>query len=144
MSQQRKGIMPRRAAHTRGGWFGVVPSAAAASLLTTLSFASLCLCSDEPVLVQPFLDGCGLAAQRHVEFAASVEAAGDECLGPCVDVRMLAAGAPGDERPSIPAPARVAAPDWSASDRSNLLPLPAPPRESAGTAGHLVYTILRC
>lgn len=135
----------RRAAHIRGGWFGVVPGAAAASLLATLSFASLCLCSDEHILLQPFAEGCGLAAQRHVEFAPSVEGAGgDACLGPCVDVRVLAAGAPGDERAPVAAPGLVAASPWPVSDRPHLSPLRASFRESRPTAGHLDYTILRC
>jgi hypothetical protein len=134
----------RRSVHARGGWFGVVPGAAAASLLATLSFASLCLCSDEPSVVRASLDGCGASAQRHVDLAASVEAAGDACLGPCLDVRMLAAGVPGDERQPVSAPGLVAATDWMASGRSRHSPLPARPRENSRTPGHLDYTILRC
>jgi len=128
----------------RGGWICVVPGVAIGSLLAMLSFASLCLCSDERMIVQPFLEGCGLAAQERVELVANVEAAGDACLGPCVDVRMLAAGAPGDDRPPVAAAALVAAPHWPASDRSHLASLRARPRDRRRAAEHLDYTILRC
>lgn len=136
--------MLKRSAHARGSWLRVVPSVAAASLLATLSFASLCLCSDEPVLVRPSLEGCGLAAQRYVEVAASADSSGDACLGPCVDVRILVAGAQGDDRPPVAAPATLAAPHWAASDRSLSSPFWLRPRDGRRAAEHLDYTILRC
>lgn len=122
----------------------MVPSVAAVSLLATLSFTSLCLCGDEGFIVQPYLDGCGVAAPQPAELAAGVEAAGDACLGPCVDVRVLAAGAPGDDRPPVVAAAVLAASHWPASDRSLLSPLRLRPRDSRRAAEHLAYTILRC
>jgi hypothetical protein len=79
-----------------------------------------------------------------VELAVGVEPAGEACLGPCIDVQILAAGTPGEERPSISAPGLVPAPDWSSGDRARFSPLPTRRRESPGTAGHIGYTILRC
>lgn len=128
----------------RGYWRRVVPSATAASLLATLSFASLCLCGDECIVAEPLLEGCGLPALQHHELHASVEVEDEACLGPCLDVLMLATGSPGDERPSAPAPGLVAAPDPAAPDGSRPSPLPALPRGRPGIAGHVGYTILRC
>lgn len=135
--------MSRRAVRKRGRWLDVVPSAAATSLLATLSLASLCLCGDDGIRVQSFLDGCELAGQQHAEFAVHVEGSDDTCLGPCVDVRILAAGAPGDERPPVPAPGLAAAPDGLVSDSTQLSLLEARPRAGRLTAEHLDYTILR-
>ena len=136
----------RGSAHTRRGWFGVVPCAAAVCLLAMLSSTSLCRCGEEGIIVQPYLDGCAAAAQRYVEIAADadVEAVGDACLGPCVDVRMLAVGAPGDDRTSVAAPALLAAPHRPTRDRFRLSPLRDRPGDSRRAAEHLEYTILRC
>ncbi len=124
--------------------FSVVSSVAAASLLATLCFASLCLCSDEPMPGRSFLEDCGPAAQGHVEVAPLVEASGDACLGPCVDVRTLAAGALGDYRPPAAAAMLVAAPHGSVGDRPQPVPLRARTRDNRPSAEHLDYTILRC
>jgi len=134
----------RRSTHTRAGWLGVVPSVAAAFLLATLSFASLCLCSDEGVVAQSYLDGCGGADRQQVELAAGVDTTGDVCLDRCLDVRLLAAGTPGDDRPQVAADAIVATRHGPASDRSHLSLLQARPRGSRHAARHLDYTILRC
>jgi len=136
--------MSRRAVRTRGGWLSFVLSLTASSLLTTFFLASLCMCSDERVLVQPFVDGCGLAGQPDVQLTAHVEAPDDACLGPCVDVRVLTAGAPDGERQPVPAPGLVAAPAGLDNDAIRLSLLPARSRNDGLTARHLGYTILRC
>lgn len=125
----------------RGGWFGVVTRAAAVSQLTTLSFVTLCLCADDPASVQRLLEGCGPAAQ--LERAVGAELAGEACLGPCVDVRMLAAGPPGDDRPPVVA-ALVESPQGPTREGAHLSPLRARSPDRRPTAGHLDFTILRC
>jgi len=136
--------MSRRAVRTRGGWLDLVLSFTASSLLATLSLASLCMCSNERVRVQPFLDGCGLAGRQSVELTAHEAPPGDACLGPCVDVRVLAAESPDRERQPVPAPGLVLARAGLASDAIRLSPLRARPRNDGLTARHLGYTILRC
>lgn len=136
--------MRMRAPRTRGGWLGVVPGAAAASLLAILSFTSLCLCSDDSIIAQPFADGCGLAAQRRAELTADGAPTDDPCLGPCVDVRVPTAGASGDDRSPTTAPGLAPAPSWPTRNTSHLSLLRSRPRDSRRTTEHLGYTILRC
>ena len=141
-----EGRLLRNSACVRRRWLGTIPGVAAASVVVMLSWASLCLCSEGRVLVQPFFGGCGLVAWEHLEAAQVVplDEEGDECLGPCVDVRTLRASAPGKDGASVPAAVLVSMPWRPASDGIRGPSLLLGPPAGRLPSGRLSYTILRC